>query len=128
MFELLGAPWKKHWYCFFRGTSSVYHFHSVLCPDTRVFILVCRYLPKVPGKNRCCTKETSMLLLSWCTLCIAFWKYKVPWFLIAYFNLLLATHIPDENLFFLSGNFWCSTKKALILLLSWSTLYISFSI
>ena len=50
----------------------------------------------------------------------------MPWFLIAYFNLSLATHISDEN-FFLPGNFRCSTEKAAILLLSQSTLYISFS-
>ena len=64
-------------------------------------------------------------LTSWCTLCIAFWDYKVSWFLFAYFNSV-ATYIPDEN-FFLSGNVWCSTEKAAILLFSWSTLYISFS-
>ena len=64
-------------------------------------------------------------LSSWCTLCIAFWDYKVSWFLIAYFNSV-ATHIADEKIF-LSGNVWCSTEKAAILLFSWSTLYISFS-
>ena len=52
-----------------------------------------------------------MLLLSWCTLRITFSNYKVPWFLIAYFNLSLATHIPDENFFFLSGNFGAPLKK-----------------
>ena len=49
------------------------------------------------GLLSCSMKETSMLLLSWCSLCIAFWNYKVPWFLIAYFNLSLATHISDET-------------------------------
>ena len=39
--------------------------------------------------------------------------------LIAYFNLPLATHIPTEKIF-LSGNLRCFTKKAAILLLSWS--------
>ena len=79
------------------------------------------------GNIRSSTKETWVLLLSWCTLFIAFWNYRVSWFLIAYFNLSLATHIPDEK-FFLSGNFWCSTEKAAILLLSWITLYIPFSL
>ena len=51
-------------------------------------------------------KETSMLLLSWCSLCIAFWNYKVPWFLIAYLNLSLATHISDEKF---------SSRKLLVL-------------
>ena len=49
------------------------------------------------GPLGCFMKETSMLLLSWCSLCIAFWNYKVPWFLIFYFNLLLATHISDKT-------------------------------
>ena len=64
-----------------------------------------------------------MLLLSWFTLCVAFWNYKVLWFLIAYFNLSPATHIPDENFF--SGNFCSPTEKAPIMLLSWRTLYLS---
>ena len=37
----------------------------------------------------------------------------------------MATHMPDEKKN--SGNFWCSTEKAAILLLLWSTLYIWFS-
>ena len=78
------------------------------------------------GNISCSTKEKSMLLLSWCSLCIAFWNYKVPWLLIAYFNLSLATHISDET-FFLPGNFWYSTEKVAILFLSQNTLYISFS-
>ena len=64
-------------------------------------------------------KETSKLLLSRRTLCIAFWNCKVSRFLIGYFKLPLAPHIPDE-FFFLSGNFWYSTEKAAILLLSWN--------
>ena len=67
--------------------------------------------------------ETSMLLHSQCSLCIAFWNYKMLWFLIAYFSLSQVTHIPEEKNF-LSRNFWCSTEKAVILLLSWSTLCI----
>ena len=70
--------------------------------------------------------ETSMLLHSQCSLCIAFWNYKMLWFLIAYFSLPQVTHIPEEKNF-LSRNFWCSTEKAVILLLSWSTLCIIFS-
>ena len=35
--------------------------------------------------------------------------YKVSQFLIAYFNLLLATHIPDKKKK-ISGNFWCTTE------------------
>ena len=35
-----------------------------------------------------------MLLLSWCILCMVFSDYI---FLTAYFNLSLATHIPDER-------------------------------
>ena len=48
------------------------------------------------GQLGCSMKETSMLLLSWCSLCIAFWNYKLPWFLIFYFISLLATHISDK--------------------------------
>ena len=42
------------------------------------------------------------MLLLWCILFIVFSSYKVPWFLIAYFNLSLATHILDEK----DNNFW----------------------
>ena len=91
-----------------------------------LFWFVVRYLPQVhvwkSGNTRRSLKETLMLLFSWFTLNLTFWNYKVPWFLIAYFNLSLATHIRDEK-FFLSGNFWCSSEKVAILLLSWSTLY-----
>ena len=51
-----------------------------------------------------------MLLLSRCILCMIFSNYKVSWFLIAYFNLSLATHIPDGKTFFL-GTFGAPLKK-----------------
>ena len=130
LLEILSAPWKKQWYCFFCGTPSVYHFHDVYC----VLILGFYFGLSLPNQSACVKvwkyyvlherniNVTSFLV----SLCIAFWNYKVLWFLIAYFILPLATHIPDEN-FFISGNFWCSNEKAVILLLWGSTLYISFS-
>ena len=109
---------------------SIFKIHSVLILEF-LFWFVATY-PKCIVKViyfrniRCSTEEAAMLLLLWSILCIAFSKHKAPWFLIAYFYLLLATHIPDENIF-LPGNFRCSTEKAAILLLAWSTLYITFS-
>ena len=55
-------------------------------------------------------RKKQVLILSWCTLCIAFWNYKASWFLIAYFNLSLAIHIPYEK-FFLSGNVGAPLKN-----------------
>ena len=51
-----------------------------------------------------------MLLLSRCILCMVFSNYKVSWFLIAYFNLSLATHVPDGKKFFLE-TFGAPLKK-----------------
>ena len=50
-----------------------------------------------------------MLLLSWCTLYIAFSNYQVSWFLIAY-NLSQATPFQMNNFFFLK-TFGAPLKK-----------------
>ena len=52
------------------------------------------------GRIRCSTKETSMSLFSWSTFCIAFWNYKVSWFLVVYFNLSLLLTFQVKNFSF----------------------------
>ena len=51
-----------------------------------------------------------MLLLSWCALYIAFWNYKVSWFLIAYFNLSLLLTFQMKK-FFCLKTFGTSLQK-----------------
>ena len=75
---------------------------------------------------RCSVKEAVLLLHSWRVLYIAFSKYKVSWFYFSYFNLPLLTETVYEKVTY-SWNLRYSTKEAVLLLLSWSTLYVAIS-
>ena len=75
---------------------------------------------------RCFAKGAMILLRSWSTLYIAVSKCKVSWFYFFYFNLPVLAESAYIKVNF-SRNFKCSTKEAVILLLSLSTLYIAFS-
>ena len=81
---------------------------------------------KFSWTSRCSVKEAVILLRSWSTLYIAFSKCKVSWFLFFYFDLPLFTQTVCLIGFY-SWSFRCSTKKAVIMLPSWSTMYIAFS-
>ena len=62
-------------------------------------------------------KETAMLLLPRCILCMVFWNYKVLGFFVTYFNLSLATHVPDER-----KNFWkLLVRHGILNLACWSS-------
>ena len=74
----------------------------------------------------CSAKEAVLLLCSWNTLHVAFPKCKVSLFYFFYFSLPLLTESVYVKANF-PWNFRCSSKEAVILLLSWSTLYIAFS-
>ena len=89
--ELLGAAWRRSDIASFveRLPYSIFTMYSVLTLGF-LFWFVIAY-PKCmckssgiifSGNSRCSAKETAMLLLPWCTLCIAFWNYKVHWLLI----------------------------------------------
>ena len=75
---------------------------------------------------RCTAKEAVLLLRSGSTLDIAFSKCKVSWFYFYYFNLSLLTESAYAKVIF-SWNFSCSTKEAVLLLLSWRNLYVAIS-
>ena len=82
-FEILGAPRKNQCYSIFLGALCIQQFRrNVQCSDATTY-------PK------CMCKKLEIFLFCNC---------KVQWFLIACFNLSLATHILDEK-FILSGNF-----------------------
>ena len=75
---------------------------------------------------RCSWKEAVLLLLSWSTLYVAISKCIVSWFYFVYFGLPLLNESASAKFNF-SWNFRGSTKEAVILLPTWSTLYITFS-
>ena len=75
---------------------------------------------------RCSAKEAVLLLCSWSTLYIGVSKYKVSWLYFSYFNLSLSTESASTKVNF-SWNFRCYAKGALLLLLSWITLYVAIS-
>ena len=81
---------------------------------------------KFSWTSRCSAKEPVILLRSWSTLYIACSKCKIPWFLFFYFDLSLFTQTVCLKGIY-SRNFRCSAKEAVIMLLSWGTLYIAFS-
>ena len=66
-----------------------------------------------------------LLLRSWSTLYIAFSKCKVSWFYFSYFNFSLLTERACAKVHF-SWNFRWFVKEAVLLLQSWSTLYVAF--
>ena len=69
-------------------------------------------------------RKKKILPLSWSTLYIAISKCIVCWFYFFYFNFSLFTQNACMKVIY-SWNFRCSPKEAVILLLSWSTLYIA---
>ena len=71
-------------------------------------------------------KELLMLLRSWSTLCVAISKCIVSWFYFFYLNFLQLIQSACVQVNF-SWHFRSSTKEAVILLCSCSTLYIAFS-
>ena len=76
---------------------------------------------------KCSAKGAVILLLSWSVLYIAVWKCVVSsFYFFFYFDLPLVTQIACVKVTF-SWNNRCSAKGAVILLLSWSTLYIAIS-
>ena len=101
----------------FVAHCSIFAMYSVLIIGFLLWFVV--FFPKgmyksleifFSGNIRCFTKESSMFLLSWCALCIAFWNYKVSWFLIAYFNLSLLLTFQMKN-FFCLKTFGTSLQK-----------------
>ena len=103
-FEIPGAPRKNQSYCIFPKVPCIYRIRNVQCPDTRIFILICRDLLKKYVQK----------------------KFIFCNFSFIYFALSRLNQSECVKVFF-SGNFRCSAKGAVILLLSWSTLYIEFS-
>ena len=77
-----------------------------------------------PWNFRYSAKVAVVLLLSWSTLCIAFLKCIVSWLYFSFFNLALFTQNASVKVVY-SWNFRCSTKGAVILLLSWTTLHLA---
>ena len=75
---------------------------------------------------RCSAKEAVVLLRLWSTKYLALWKCVVSLFYFSFFLFFLSrfTENTSAKVIF-SGNSRCSAKGAVILLLSWSTLYIS---
>ena len=69
-------------------------------------------------------RKKKILPLSWSTLYIAISKCIVCWFYFFNFNFSLFTQNACMKVIY-SWNFRCSPKEAVILLLSWSTLYIA---
>ena len=77
------------------------------------------------GNFKCSALEALMLLRLWSTMYKTFSKYKVSRFQLFYFDLSLSTQsVCIEGIYF--RNFRCPAKDAVILLPSWSTLYIAF--
>ena len=74
---------------------------------------------------RCSAKEAVVLLCLWSTKYLAFWKYIVSSFYCFFFLSRFTQNTSPKVIF--SGNFRCSAEGPVILLLSWSTLYIAFS-
>ena len=74
---------------------------------------------------RCSTKEAVILLLSWSTMYIAFPECIVSWICFFYFALppISQSAYAKINCFL---HFRCFAKEAVLLLCSWSTLYIAF--
>ena len=77
--------------------------------------------------GRCSTKEAVKLLLSWSILYVAISKCIVSLiqFFFFFFNWLQLIQRESAKANF-SWNFRCSTKETVLLLRSWSTLYIKF--
>ena len=73
---------------------------------------------------RCSAKKAVLLFRLWSILYIAVFKRKVSWFYFSYFNLALLTKSAFVKVSF-SWIFRCSTKEAVSLPLSLSTLYVS---
>ena len=76
---------------------------------------------------RCSAKGAVILFFSWSTLYLVFSNCVVSSFYLFYLNLSLFTQIVCVK-DICSRNFRCSAKGAVILFVSWSTLYIVFSI
>ena len=75
-------------------------------------------------KFRCSVKGAVLLLRSWSTLYRAFSKCKLSGSWLFYFDLPLFTQSVCPK-FIYSWSFRCSTNEAVLLLLSWSTLYVA---
>ena len=73
---------------------------------------------------RCSTKKAVSLLRAWSTLDIAISKCKVPSFYFSYFHLSFLTESAYVKVIY-SWNLRCSVKEAVLLLLPWSTLYVT---
>ena len=67
--EILSAPRRKQWYCFFHGAPWIWHFQNVYCPDFSFFLFwfatihpkymcINNFLKKILStslkKQRCC--------------------------------------------------------------------------
>ena len=118
------ASFVKHPAC------SIFKMYSVLilvfCFDLLLLIQFACVKVKFCWTSRCSAKQAVTLLRSWSTLYTAFSKCKVSWFLFFSFYLLLFTQtVCLKDIY--SWNFRSSLKEAVIMLLSWSTLYIAFS-
>ena len=74
---------------------------------------------------RCFPNGVAIFLLSWSTLYIAVWKCIMSLFYFLCFVLLRFTQNPSVKSHFLK--FSCSGKGAVLLHLSWSTLYVAVS-
>ena len=104
-----------------------------------LILVLCFYLPQftqnVSAKVvyswncRCSAKGAVVLLRLWRSLYLAVWNRIVSlfyFFFSFFFFLRRFTQNTSTEVIF-SRNFRCSTKGAVILRLSWSTLYIAFS-
>ena len=74
---------------------------------------------------RSSVKEAVVLLHLWSTLYLALWKCIVSLFYFFFFLSRFTQNTSAKVIF--SGSFRCSAQGAVILLHSWSTLYITFS-